>query len=135
MLSEPCHEQPLAAPVADAYADNVPLLVIAGQVPECKLGTDSFQHIDVSRVFGATAKRADMIIQENDFFFAIGVRWDDRVAEKVGFAIRSRIATIDIDPAKVHQIRSERNPDFSVIGDAPTFVPASSSSLPRTAPR
>lgn len=244
--------------VADAYADSVPLLVIAGQVPEYKLGTDSFQHIDVSRVFGATAKRAvlvenassiealvkdayhlaaegkpgpvvidfplnlqqdvvaarpalrtdfsrvyadeshlspeqcarffdllrasrrpllyiggglnsergsrairrfnrlfampsvntlmakgvldetdpialgllgmfgtpyaNMIIQENDFFFAIGVRWDDRVAEKVGFAIHSRIATIDINPAKVHQIRSERNPDFSVIGDAPTFL-------------
>lgn len=244
--------------VADAYADSVPLLVIAGQVPEYKLGTDSFQHIDVSRVFGATAKRAvlvenaaeiealvkdafhfaaegkagpvvldfplnlqqevvaarpafqadfarvyadethlsddqcarffallsasqrpllylggglnsergsrairrfnrrfvipsvntlmakgvvdetdplslgllgmfgtpyaNMIIQENDFFFAIGVRWDDRVAEKVGFAIHSRIATIDINPAKVHQIRSERNPDFSVIGDAPTLL-------------
>ena len=25
---------------------------------------------------------ANMLIQENDFFFAIGVRWDDRVAEK-----------------------------------------------------
>lgn len=240
--------------VADAYSDSIPLIVIAGQVPEHKLGTDSFQHIDVSRVFGATAKKvilvddidkiesiiknayflaksgkpgpviidipinlqrdtskyksdnpeiyakvyadeshlsdsqcelffnllrsskrpllylggglnnekssrairrfnsifnipsvntlmgkgvvdengphalgllgmfgvpcANMIIQKNDFFFAIGVRWDDRVAEKVGFAIHAKIAYIDINPAKVRQIRLERNPEFSAIGDA-----------------
>jgi len=240
--------------VADAYSDSIPLIVIAGQVPENKIGTDSFQHINVEKVFGGTAKRvvqvnnlskietivkdayyfskagkpgpviidipinlqqnienyvgnnirnfstayvderhlsdaqcqkffslltsskkpllylggglnsekgsktirefnslfnipsvntlmgkgvisekdsyamgllgmfgtpyANKIIQENDFFFAIGVRWDDRVGEKVGFAIDAKIAYIDINPIKVHQIRSERNPDFSYIGDA-----------------
>lgn len=240
--------------VADSFADSIPLLVIAGQVPEHKIGTDSFQHIDVSSVFGPTAKKvvlvdnienveaiikdayflaksgkpgpvvidipinlqrtinkyignnlhrfeavyqnechlsdrqceqffqllteaerpllylggglnsesgsaairrfnelfhipsvntlmakgvvdetapdslgllgmfgtpyANKIIQKNDFFFAIGVRWDDRVAEKVGFAIEAKIAYIDINPQKVQQIRNERNPDFSFIGDA-----------------
>ncbi len=240
--------------VADSFADSIPLIVIAGQVPEHKIGTDSFQHIDVSAVFGPTAKKvilvesidniesiikdayflaksgkpgpvvidipinlqqsineyagnnlerfrtvyetechlsdqqcaqffhllteaqrpllylggglnsqqgseairrfnsifqipsvntlmakgvvdendpaslgllgmfgtpyANKIIQNNDFFFAIGVRWDDRVAEKVGFAIESKIAYIDIHPQKVYQIRNERNPDFSFIGDA-----------------
>lgn len=240
--------------VADSFADSVPLVVIAGQVPEHKIGTDSFQHIDVAAVFGQTAKHvvsvtsirdiesvikdayfraragksgpvvidmpinlqqstnrytgdnlarfegtyrderhlsdaqcehffrllaaarrpllylggglnsraaseairrfnalfgipsvntlmakgvvdenaptslgllgmfgtpyANKIIQENDFFFAIGVRWDDRVAEKVGFAIDARIAYIDINPEKVYQIRTERNPDFSFVGDA-----------------
>ncbi len=240
--------------VADSFADSVPLVVIAGQVPEHKIGTDSFQHIDVASVFGPTAKKvisvksigniesimkgayylaksgkpgpvvvdiplnlqqragkysgesleryahayrneshlsahqceqffslmkdvkhpllylggglnseegcaairrfralfpipsvntlmakgvadekdpdsmgilgmfgtpyANKIIQENDFFFAIGVRWDDRVAEKVGFAIHSKIAYIDINPAKVFQIRNERMPEFSFIGDA-----------------
>ncbi|MBN1759257.1 MAG: thiamine pyrophosphate-binding protein [Chitinispirillaceae bacterium] len=244
--------------VADAFADSIPMLVIAGQVPEHKLGTDSFQHIDVSRVFGATAKKvvlvdsidkietiikdswhlslagkpgpvvidfpidlqqnscsyndepvqdyaalyedarhlsgkqcalffellqsakrpllylggglnnergaeairrfnmlsaipsvntlmakgvldendplslgllgmfgtpaANTIIQRNDFFFAIGVRWDDRVAEKVGFAIHARVAYIDINPEKVRQIRLERKPDFSAIGDAATIL-------------
>ncbi len=43
--------------VADSYADSVPLLVISGQVPEHKIGTDSFQHIDVASVFGPTAKK------------------------------------------------------------------------------
>lgn len=240
--------------VADSYADSIPLIVIAGQVPEHKIGTDSFQHIDVSAVFGPTAKKvvlvdsigniesvikdayflaksgkpgpvvidipinlqqsinkyagnnlerfravynnechlsdkqceqffnlltgakrpllylggglnskqgsdairrfnalfnipsvntlmakgvvdendpaslgllgmfgtpyANKVIQKNDFFFAIGVRWDDRVAEKVGFAIEAKIAYIDINPQKVYQIRNERNPDFSLIADA-----------------
>ncbi len=240
--------------VADSFADSVPLVVIAGQVPENKIGTDSFQHIDVASVFGPTAKSvvsvnrignmeavikdayflarsgkpgpvvidlpinlqqnvnvysggnlehfarvyeneshlsdaqcgrffellgksarpllylggglnsergsaairrfnarfdipsvntlmakgvldendpaalgllgmfgtpyANKIIQDNDFFFAIGVRWDDRVAEKVGFAIDAKIAYIDINPQKMCQIRSERSPDFTFLGDA-----------------
>lgn len=244
--------------VADAYADSIPLLVIAGQVPEHKLGTDSFQHIAVDRVFGPTAKKVvvissvddietavkdawglakagkpgpvvidvpinlqkgssnylgkdraffervyqdethlsaeqcrrffellanarrpllylggglntpegsaavrrfnerfripvvntlmgkgvidetgpdalgmlgmfgtpcpNMVIQENDFFFALGVRWDDRVADKVGFAIQATIAYVDINPVKVRQIREERAPAFSVIGDAAVFL-------------
>jgi len=240
--------------VADSYADSIPLMVISGQVPEHKIGTDSFQHIDVAAVFGATAKKvvtidkieqiesaikdayyfalsgkpgpvvidipvnllqkdtaylatpiethqavytqeahlsdtqckafftllqeakrpllylggglnstlgseairefnalfnlpsvntlmakgvidenddlcmgllgmfgtpyANTIIQSNDFFFAIGVRWDDRVADKVGFAIDAKIAYIDIHADKVRQIRNERRVDFSFIGDA-----------------
>ncbi|MGM0432945.1 MAG: thiamine pyrophosphate-binding protein [Spirochaetota bacterium] len=240
--------------VADSFADSIPLIVIAGQVPEHKIGTDSFQHIDVASVFGPTAKKvfsvnaidniesvvkdayfiaqsgkpgpvvidmpinlqqraavyegsrpdrfssvyeheshlsdaqcaqffqllqearhpllylggglnneagskairrfnnlfripsvntlmakgvvdergetdlgmlgmfgtpyANKIIQKNDFFFALGVRWDDRVAEKVGFAIHSKIAFVDINPQKVYQIRNERKPEFSFIGDA-----------------
>ena len=240
--------------VADSYADSVPLLVIAGQVPEHKLGTDSFQHIDVASVFGPTAKHvvsvnsignlesvikdayflarsgkpgpviidlplnlqqtgsqyqggnverfakvytnechlskaqcrsffdvlasarkpllylggglntregsaairrfnarfgipsvntlmakgvvdeneptalgllgmfgtpyANKVIQDNDFFFAIGVRWDDRVAEKVGFAIDAKIAYIDVNPRKMYQIREERQPEFTFMGDA-----------------
>ena len=244
--------------VADSYADGIPLLIIAGQVPEHKIGTDSFQHIDVASVFGPTAKHvvsvtsigniedvikdayflarsgkpgpvvidlpinlqqnfnqyeggnverfatvyedehhlsdsqcarffelltaanrpllylggglssargsaairrfnarfgipsvntlmakgvvdendpaalgllgmfgtpyANKIIQDNDFFFAIGVRWDDRVAEKVGFAIHAKIAYIDVNPRKMHQIRQERRPDFTFLGNAATAL-------------
>ncbi|WMW23013.1 thiamine pyrophosphate-binding protein [Methanolobus mangrovi] len=244
--------------VADAFGDSIPLLVFAGQVPEHKIGTDSFQHINVKGVFGDAAKKviqvsndddlesiikdayyfamsgkpgpvvidvpldkqqkmheyqnmnvlrfeesyhddrhlceeqceefyqlflrskrpllylggglnseagshairefneyfgvpsvntlmakgvvdarddlnlgmlgmfgtpyANMLIQENDFFFAIGVRWDDRVAEKVGFAIGTDVAYIDINPEKMHQIKIERGPKFSFIGDAATAI-------------
>ncbi|WP_319507503.1 thiamine pyrophosphate-binding protein [uncultured Methanolobus sp.] len=244
--------------VADTFGDSIPLLVFAGQVPEHKIGTDSFQHINVKGIFGDAAKKviqvsneddlesiikdayyfamsgkpgpvvidvpldkqqkmheyqdmnflrfeesyhddrhlceeqceefyqmflnskrpllylggglnseegshairefneyfgvpsvntlmakgvvdarddlnlgmlgmfgtpyANMLIQENDFFFAIGVRWDDRVAEKVGFAIGTDIAYIDINPEKMHQIKIERGPKFSFIGDAATAI-------------
>lgn len=244
--------------VADAYGDSIPLLVFAGQVPEHKIGTDSFQHINVKSIFKNAAKKviqlsndddietivkeayyfaksgkpgpvvidfpldkqkkthdyqgravtgfeasynddrhlneeqcraffqlllnsrkpllylggglnsesgsqalrefnelfgipsvntlmakgvvderddlnmgmlgmfgtpyANMLIQENDFFFAIGARWDDRVAEKVGFAIGADIAYIDINSEKMHQIKIERSPKFTFIGDAATAI-------------
>jgi acetolactate synthase-1/2/3 large subunit len=244
--------------VADSYADSIPLMVISGQVSENKIGTDSFQHIDVASVFGPTSKKvyalnstddiesvikeayvlaqtgkpgpvvidvplniqqkdaqyaglppswfdelyhhdshlsdaqcreffellkqakrpllyvgggtysdegsralrefnelfhipsvntllgkggiderdplsmgmlgmfgtpyANMVIQNNDFFFAIGVRWDDRITEKVGFAIHAKIAYIDINPEKVLQIRKERSPVFSFAGEARTAL-------------
>lgn len=47
--------------VADSYADSIPLLVFAGQVPQCRLGTDEFQHIDVSRVFARAAKKVILL--------------------------------------------------------------------------
>ncbi|MFC1643246.1 thiamine pyrophosphate-binding protein, partial [Myxococcota bacterium] len=62
------------------------------------------------------------VIQQNDFFFAVGVRWDDRVADKVGFAIQATIAYIDINPVKVRQIREERAPGFSLVGDAAVLL-------------
>lgn len=77
-------------------------------------------HLGMLGMFGVPA--ANKIIQENDFFFALGVRWDDRVAEKVGFAIEAKIAYIDINPEKMQQIKSERSPEFTFIGDAPTAL-------------
>ena len=44
--------------VADSNADSIPLLVFAGQVPQRKLGTDEFQHINVSRIFAEAAKKS-----------------------------------------------------------------------------
>jgi|AntAceMinimDraft_15_1070371.scaffolds.fasta_scaffold00050_14 acetolactate synthase-1/2/3 large subunit len=244
--------------VADAYSDSIPLIVIAGQVSEHKIGTDSFQHIDVESIFKNASKKvislsngrdievaikdayylaksgrpgpvvidfpldkqqriheyngldissfersyvnekhlsedqcekffnlilsskkpllyiggglnskagsnsikkfedyfgiplvhtlmakgvmnerselnmgmlgmfgvpsANIIIQENDFFFVLGARWDDKIAEKIGFAIDSEIAYVDINPVKMHQIRIERNPKFSYIGEASTTL-------------
>lgn len=62
---------------------------------------------------------ANTIIQECDFFFALGVRWDDRVAEKVGkFALQAKIAYIDIHEEKVREIVRERRPQFTYVGDA-----------------
>ena len=47
--------------IADAYSDSIPLIVIARQVVEEKIGTDCFQHINVESVFGPTVKRVIQI--------------------------------------------------------------------------
>ncbi len=52
--------------VADAYGDSIPLLVFAGQVPEHKIGTDSFQHINVKGVFGDAAKKVIQLSNNED---------------------------------------------------------------------
>lgn len=245
--------------VADSNADSIPMLVFAGQVPSGKMGTDEFQHIDVSRVFAKAAKKvilatearkieeivkdayffarsgkpgpvvidfpmdvqvgegeyagidpavfdekygderhlgidqckmfyrllvqserpllyvggglnnqlasdrirefnrlfnipsinsltgkgildesldtslgmlgmygtpyANQAIQETDLFVAMGVRWDDRVAQKVGEAgLKADIAYIDINPEKVQEVRVSRRPKFTFIGDAATAL-------------
>jgi len=62
---------------------------------------------------------ANFVIQETDLFFALGVRWDDRVADKVGeFGPSAKIIYIDTNEAKVRQINKERKPELSFIGDA-----------------
>jgi acetolactate synthase-1/2/3 large subunit len=46
----------LITAIADAYADSVPLVAIAGQVPTALLGTDAFQEIDLSGMAMSIAK-------------------------------------------------------------------------------
>ncbi|MGC4065254.1 MAG: thiamine pyrophosphate-binding protein [Polyangiaceae bacterium] len=46
----------LITAIADAYADSVPLVAIAGQVPTDLLGTDAFQEIDLSGMAMSIAK-------------------------------------------------------------------------------
>lgn len=62
---------------------------------------------------------ANMAIQETDLFIAFGVRWNDRVVQKVGEeGLIAEIAYIDINAEKVQEVRATRNPKFSFIGDA-----------------
>jgi acetolactate synthase I/II/III large subunit len=62
---------------------------------------------------------ANMAIQETDLFVAFGVRWNDRVVQKVGEAgLNAEIAYIDINADKVQEVRVTRYPKFSFIGDA-----------------
>lgn len=62
---------------------------------------------------------ANMAIQETDLFLAFGVRWNDRVVQKVGESgLNANIAYIDINAEKMQEVRVTRNPKFSFIGDA-----------------
>jgi acetolactate synthase I/II/III large subunit len=66
---------------------------------------------------------ANMAIQETDLFVAFGVRWNDRVVQKVGEeGLIAEIAYIDINAEKVQEVRATRNPKFSFIGDACTVL-------------
>ncbi len=72
-------------------------------------------------MFGVPA--ANMAIQETDLFVAFGIRWDDRVSQKVGEAgLEADIAYFDINPEKVQEVRYSRNPKFSFIGKAETAL-------------
>lgn len=80
---------------------------------ECALG--------MLGMFGVPA--ANMAIQETDLFVAFGVRWDDRVAQKVGeLGLEADIAYFDVNPEKVQEVRFSRNPKFSFIGRAETAL-------------
>jgi len=62
---------------------------------------------------------ANMAIQKTDLFVAFGVRWNDRVVQKVGESgLNAEIAYIDINAEKMQEVRVTRNPKFSFIGDA-----------------
>ena len=66
---------------------------------------------------------ANKAIQETDLFIGMGIRWDDRVAQKVGESgLNADIAYIDINPKKVQEVRASRYPKFSFIGDAATAI-------------
>lgn len=66
---------------------------------------------------------ANKAIQETDLFIGMGVRWDDRVSQKVGEAgLEADIAYIDINPEKVQEVRVTRHPKFTFIGDAGTAM-------------
>ncbi|WP_035247710.1 thiamine pyrophosphate-binding protein [Desulfogranum mediterraneum] len=72
-------------------------------------------------MFGVPA--ANKAIQETDLFVAFGVRWDDRVSEKVGdSSLAADIAYFDINPLKVQEVRFTRDPKFSFIGKAETAL-------------
>lgn len=72
-------------------------------------------------MFGVPA--ANKAIQETDLFVAFGIRWDDRVSQKVGEAgLEADIAYFDVNPEKVQEVRFSRRPKFSFIGRAETAL-------------
>lgn len=72
-------------------------------------------------MFGVPA--ANRAIQETDLFVAFGIRWDDRVQQKVGESgLEAEIAYFDINPEKVQEVRFSRGPKFSFIGKAETAL-------------
>ena len=66
---------------------------------------------------------ANMAIQETDLFVAFGVRWDDRVTQRVGDpGLEADIAYFDVNAEKVQEVRVTRKTKFTFIGDARTAL-------------
>lgn len=85
------------------------------------LDETKFWAVGMLGMFGVPA--ANKAIQETDLFVAFGIRWDDRVSQKVGEAgLDADIAYFDINPHKVQEVRFTREPKFSFIGDAQTVI-------------
>ena len=54
-------------PIADAHRDNVPLVVITGQVPSFVRNTDAFQETNITDIAAPTAKKVYYLSQVEDF--------------------------------------------------------------------
>ena len=56
----------LVTPVADAFLDSTPLVVITGQVPTHLIGTDAFQEADTTGIFMPITKHSYLITDAAD---------------------------------------------------------------------
>jgi acetolactate synthase I/II/III large subunit len=56
----------IVTPLADAYMDSIPMVVVTGQVPYASIGTDAFQECDTTGITMAITKHNWLISDVND---------------------------------------------------------------------
>src|SRR5450432_2029076 len=56
----------LVTPVADAFLDSTPLVIVTGQVPTHLIGTDAFQEADTTGIFMPIVKHSYLIQHADD---------------------------------------------------------------------
>ncbi len=56
----------LVTPVADAFLDSTPLVVVTGQVPSHLIGTDAFQEADTTGIFLPIVKHSYLVTKVDD---------------------------------------------------------------------
>src|SRR3954452_14276595 len=61
----------IVTPLADAYMDSVPMVVITGQVPTSALGTDAFQEADITGITMGITKHNFLVTAAQDIPRAI----------------------------------------------------------------
>src|SRR4051794_12894033 len=61
----------IVTPLADAYMDSVPMVVITGQVPTSALGTDAFQEADITGITMGITKHNLLVTEAQDIPRAI----------------------------------------------------------------
>ncbi|MFM7069952.1 MAG: acetolactate synthase large subunit [Actinomycetes bacterium] len=61
----------IVTPLADAYMDSVPMVVITGQVPVPAIGTDAFQECDTTGMTRSITKHNELVTRAEDIPLAI----------------------------------------------------------------
>jgi acetolactate synthase-1/2/3 large subunit len=56
----------IVTPLADAYLDSVPMVVITGQVPTAAIGTDAFQETDTIGITRSVTKHNELVTSAQD---------------------------------------------------------------------
>ena len=56
----------LVTPVADAFLDSTPLVIVTGQVPSHLIGTDAFQEADTTGIFLPIVKHSYLVTKVED---------------------------------------------------------------------
>ena len=56
----------LVTPVADAFLDSTPLVIVTGQVPTHLIGTDAFQEADTTGIFMPIVKHSYLVTNADD---------------------------------------------------------------------
>ncbi len=82
----------IVTPLADAYMDSVPLVVITGQVPYAAIGTDAFQEADTTGITQAVTKHNYLVTEAADI--------PQTVAEAFHIATTGRPGPVLIDVPK-----------------------------------
>src|SRR4051794_1322100 len=61
----------IVTPLANAYMDSTPMVVITGQVPRAAIGTDAFQECDIVGITRGVTKHNELVTRAEDIPLAI----------------------------------------------------------------
>ena len=107
----------IVTPLADAYMDSIPMVVITGQVPLPSIGTDAFQECDTVGITRGVTKHNELVTRAEDIPMAI--------RQAFHIATTGRPGPVLVDIPK--DIVDPRNPASAMNWNWPTDADVSSS--------
>ena len=107
----------IVTPLADAYMDSIPMVVITGQVPLPSIGTDAFQECDTVGITRGVTKHNELVTRAEDIPMAI--------RQAFHIATTGRPGPVLVDIPK--DIVDPRNPASAMNWHWPTDADVSSS--------
>ncbi len=116
----------IVTPLADAYMDSIPMIVITGQVGTASIGTDAFQEADITGITQAVTKHNFLVTDPNDIPLVV------RQAFHLATTGRPGPVLIDVpkdivDPTNPNSAMTWRWPtDQEVAGSLPGYRPTTS---------